>query len=170
MPRPNSVTLRFLAEPSQVNFGGKVHGGAVMKWLDQAGYACAAGWTGQYCVTAWVGAIRFLRPIAVGELVEVGARLIHTGRTSMQIAVDVYAGPPTSAEHHRAGHCVMTFVAVDPAGRPAPVPPWQPETPVDLALDEYARRLMEMRASLDREIEERLRWLDQQRPAVTGRG
>lgn len=36
------VTLRFIAEPTDVNFGGKVHGGTVMKWIDQAGYACAA--------------------------------------------------------------------------------------------------------------------------------
>jgi len=45
------LTLRFLAEPQDVNFGGKVHGGAVMKWIDQAGYACAAGWEGAVCVT-----------------------------------------------------------------------------------------------------------------------
>lgn len=37
------ITLRFLAEPADVNFGGKVHGGAVMKWIDLAAYACAAG-------------------------------------------------------------------------------------------------------------------------------
>ena len=48
MERPRGVTLRFLAEPADVNFGGKVHGGAVMKWIDQAGYTCAAGWTGTY--------------------------------------------------------------------------------------------------------------------------
>ena len=51
MERPRKVTLRFLAAPTDVNFGGKVHGGAVMKWIDQAGYTCAAGWTGHYCVT-----------------------------------------------------------------------------------------------------------------------
>lgn len=42
------LTLQFLAEPADVNFGGKVHGGMVMKWIDQAGYACAAGWCGGY--------------------------------------------------------------------------------------------------------------------------
>jgi acyl-CoA hydrolase len=50
-PASRSITLRFLAEPTDVNFGGKVHGGAVMKWIDQAGYACAVGWSGYYCVT-----------------------------------------------------------------------------------------------------------------------
>jgi hypothetical protein len=50
----HATTLRFLAEPAHVNFGGKVHGGAVMKWIDQAGYACAAGWSGSYCVIVFV--------------------------------------------------------------------------------------------------------------------
>ena len=40
----SSITLRFLAEPNTVNFGGKVHGGTVMKWIDEAGYACATSW------------------------------------------------------------------------------------------------------------------------------
>ena len=62
------ITMRFLAEPMDVNFGGKVHGGAVMKWIDQAGYACAVGWSGLYCVTLYVGGdtkrqfLRILRP------------------------------------------------------------------------------------------------------------
>lgn len=49
------VTLRFLAEPGDVNFGGKVHGGAAMKWIDLAAYACSAGWSGKYCITAYAG-------------------------------------------------------------------------------------------------------------------
>ncbi|MGE3727394.1 MAG: acyl-CoA thioesterase, partial [Candidatus Sericytochromatia bacterium] len=77
------LTLRFLAEPTDVNFGGKVHGGAVMKWIDQAGYACAVGWTGQYCVTVYVGGIRFYKPILIGHMVEVKAKVIYTGRTSL---------------------------------------------------------------------------------------
>ena len=58
--RPRAITLRFLAEPTDVNFGGKVHGGADMKWIDQAGYACAVGWSGYYCVTVYIGGISFL--------------------------------------------------------------------------------------------------------------
>ncbi|MCX9610683.1 hotdog domain-containing protein, partial [Vibrio cholerae] len=56
------ITLRFLAEPGDVNFGGKVHGGAVMKWIDLAAYACAAAWSGKYCITAYAGGIRFVAP------------------------------------------------------------------------------------------------------------
>ena len=47
--------MRFLAEPTDVNYGGKVHGGVVMKWIDQAGYAAAVGWSGTYSVTVAVG-------------------------------------------------------------------------------------------------------------------
>jgi len=51
MSGKRAVEFRFLAEPTHVNFGGKVHGGMVMKWIDQVAYACAAGWSGLYCVT-----------------------------------------------------------------------------------------------------------------------
>ena len=50
------LTLRFLAQPTDVNYGGKVHGGMVMKWIDQAGYAAAVGWSGRYSVTVAVEA------------------------------------------------------------------------------------------------------------------
>jgi acyl-CoA hydrolase len=165
----HSVTLRFLAEPGHVNFGGKVHGGAVMKWIDQAGYTCAAGWTGDYCVTAYVSGIRFLQPISVGDLVEVSARIIRTGRTSMDIAIDIYSGDPRTRTHRRTCHCVMVFVAIDADGRPRPVPTWAPSSPVEQALEAYARRLSEVRRTLDLEIEQSLRWLDQQPPDITER-
>ena len=86
-----SLELRFLAEPTDVNFGGKVHGGMVMKWIDQAGFACAVNWCHGYAVTVYVGGIRFYKPIHIGNLVEIRCKLIHTGKTSMHIAVDVYS-------------------------------------------------------------------------------
>jgi acyl-CoA hydrolase len=160
MTRPRAVTLRFLAEPSDVNFGGKVHGGSVMKWIDQAGYTCAAGWTGEYCVTIYVGAIHFLRPIMVGEIVECRSLVIHTGRTSLHIAVDIYARNPKSAELTRTGHCVIVFVALDETGRPRPVPPWTPANETDRALQAYALRLIELRKLMDAELESHLAELE----------
>jgi acyl-CoA hydrolase len=91
----SSVTLRFLAEPSTVNFGGKVHGGTAMKWIDEAAYACAAAWSGVYCVTASVGNINFINPISIGDLVEVEAKIVKTGTSSMNIHVEVSSGKPT---------------------------------------------------------------------------
>jgi acyl-CoA hydrolase len=154
--RQRGVTLRFLAEPTEVNFGGKVHGGAVMKWIDQAGYTCAAGWAGTYCVTVYLGGLHFLGPIRVGELVELRALVIRTGRTSLDIAIDVYAGEPTSPVRRRTGHCVIVFVALDPNGRPTAVPPWQAESEIDRALEGYATRLSALRKQMDAEMERHL--------------
>lgn len=150
------ITLRFLAEPGDVNFGGKVHGGAVMKWIDQVGYTCAAGWSGTYCVTVYVGGVHFLGPIHVGEIVELKALVIRTGRTSLDIAVDVYAGDPKTPVRRRTGHCVIVFVALDADGRPAAIPAWQPRTDLDRALETYAQRVGELRKQMDNEMERHL--------------
>ncbi|WP_097461305.1 acyl-CoA thioesterase [Mangrovitalea sediminis] len=146
------ITLRFLAEPGDVNFGGKVHGGAVMKWIDQAGYTCAAGWSGRYCVTVYVGGIRFFRPIRIGEVVDIDAKIVYTGKTSMQIAVDVHAADPQSRERHRTTHCIVVFVAVDDSGNPITVPKWEPETEEDIELHQYAQKLMALRQSINQEM------------------
>ena len=144
------LVLRFLAEPSDVNFGGKVHGGAVMKWIDQAGYAAAVGWSGHYCVTVAVGGIRFVEPIRIGDLVVVRAKLVRTGTTSMQFAVDVLARDLGSGSERRATGCVVTFVALDgPAGRPVPVPAWRPVAEEDLRLAEFASRLGELSKAME---------------------
>ena len=145
------VTLRFLAEPTDINFGGKVHGGAVMKWIDQAGYTCAVGWSGQYCVTAYVGSIRFYKPVLIGNVVEVRAKLIYTGETSMHIAVDVRAGDPKGGRYHKTTHCIIVFVAVDDRGTPVEITRWQPQTEEDVALEHYAKRIMELRKGIEEE-------------------
>jgi acyl-CoA hydrolase len=154
--RQREVTLRFLAEPTDINFGGKVHGGTVMKWIDQAGYACAVGWSGQYCVTVYVGGIRFYKPIHIGHMVEVRARLIYTGRTSMHVAVDVSASDPRGGEMLQTTHCIIIFVAVDDAGKPVEVSPWVAESEEDQRLAAYAIRLMELRQSIEDQMREHL--------------
>ena len=130
----SSITLRFLAEPSTVNFGGKVHGGTVMKWIDEAGYACATRWAKRYCVTVSVGSIRFQKPILIGDLVEVEARLAYTGRTSMNISIEVRSGDIKTGQMQVITECLAVFVAVDADGAAIPVTAWFPETPGDIAL------------------------------------
>ena len=135
----SSIILRFLAEPSTVNFGGKVHGGTVMKWIDEAGYACATSWSKRYCVTVFLGSIRFHRPIMIGDLVEVEARLAYTGTTSMNISVEVRSGDIKGGQLATTTECLIVFVAVDSHGRPMPVVPFNPETPGDIALAQRAK-------------------------------
>jgi len=141
-----------LAEPGEVNFGGKVHGGAVMRWIDQAGYSCAVNWSQRYCVTVYVGGIRFLKPIHIGQLVEVEAKLIFTGKTSMHIAVDVWARELAQSERQHTTHCIIVFVAVDEAGKPVPINSWEPTSEHDLGLRDYAQRLMQLREGIEKEM------------------
>ena len=135
----SSITLRFLAEPNTVNFGGKVHGGTVMKWIDEAGYACATSWSKRYCVTVFLGSIRFHRPIMIGDLVEVEARLAFTGTTSMNISVEVRSGDMKGGKLEKTTECLIVFVSVDSLGRPMPAIPYNPETPGDMALAQRAK-------------------------------
>jgi acyl-CoA hydrolase len=124
--RPRGLTLRFLAQPSTINFGGKVHGGTVMSWIDQAGYACSSGWSQRYCVTAYVGGIRFVRPIMIGDIVEVQARLAYTGHTSMNIAVEVRSGDLRGGGLEKTSECAIVMVCVDSHGKPVAVEPFHP--------------------------------------------
>jgi acyl-CoA hydrolase len=151
-----AVTLRFLAEPTDVNFGGKVHGGMLMKWIDQAGYACASGWSGSYCVTVYVGGIGFERPVSIGSLVEVRARVVLTGSSSMHIAVDVYSRGLRETDWVRTTHCLIVFVALDESGKPRPVPAWVPESDDDRLLADYAQ---DMKLQARQMEDHRARWL-----------
>ena len=149
------LTFRFLAEPPDVNYGGKVHGGVVMKWIDQVGYAAAVGWSGHYSVTVAVGGIRFVAPIRIGDLVNVEAMLIHTGTTSMHFAVDVHARDPRTdeADARLCTHCVIVFVALDaPEGAPVPVPAWLPQDAEDRQLAEYAMRVMALGKDVEQTV------------------
>lgn len=147
------ITLRFLAETQDVNFGGKVHGGAVMKWIDLAAYACAAGWSGRYCVTAYAGGIRFVAPIHVGSLVEVEAKVIYTGRSSIHIALEVNACDPKSLNRRLTTHCIVIMVAVDQNGHSEQVPQWNPESEEDKKQHESAIKLMDMRKKIGEEMQ-----------------
>lgn len=114
--RLNAITLRFLASPYTVNFNGKVHGGAVMKWIDEAAYACATSFAKRYCVTVFVGGIRFLRPVVIGDLVEVEATLAYTGTKSINMAVTVRSGDLKEMKLAPTAECAVVFVSIDSHG------------------------------------------------------
>lgn len=157
--RKRELTLRFLAEPSDVNFGGKVHGGAVMRWIDLAAYANAAAWSGKYCITAYAGGIRFVAPVQVGNLVEVNAKIIYTGKTSMHVAIDVLASDPKTLEQQFTTHCIVIMVAVDENGKPTAIPEWIPTTQEDIDLQESAIKLMNLRKEIAEETQSQVKYL-----------
>ena len=143
--RRHEVTLRFLAAPTDVNWGGKVHGGIVMKWIDTAAYLCSSRYCGQDTVAVFSGGIRFYRPLHIGDLVEVEARLIYTGSKGMHVAVHVRSGDPKGDELALTTYCLTVMVARDEHGNAVPVPAWEPVTDEDRALWQHARDLLEIR-------------------------
>lgn len=158
MTTSNMINFRFLAEPTDVNFGGKVHGGMVMKWIDQASYACAAQWSKHYCVTVSANAIRFIRPILVGQMVSVAARIVHTGSSSMHIYVLVRAVDPKGNKPVITNRCFITFMAVDDSGYPVKVPSYVPTSDEDKQLEQVAIQAKDFAKKLDSEFEHKLGW------------
>ncbi|WP_369045404.1 acyl-CoA thioesterase [Sinomonas sp. P10A9] len=139
------VVLRFLAAPTDVNWGGKVHGGTVMKWIDEAAYLCASRYSGRDTVAVFSGGVRFYRPLLIGDVVEVEARLVYTGTKGMHIAVHVRSGSPKGHELHLTTYCLTVMVARDETGAAVPVPRWAPVSDEDKRLWEHARELLEIR-------------------------
>lgn len=139
------VVLRFLAAPTDVNWGGKVHGGIVMEWIDQAAYLCSSRYCGRDTVAVFSGGIRFLQPLHIGDLVEVEARLIYTGTKGMHIAVEVRSGDPKGSELQLTTNCITVMVARDDEGTSVPVRPWVPVTEEDRRLWQHARDLLMIR-------------------------
>ena len=146
--RAREITLRFLAAPTDAGYSGTVGGGRVLEWIDKAGYAAAAGWSGTYSVTAYVGNVRFSRPVEVGDLVEATARVVHTGTTSMHILVTVAAGNPKDVDVQPTTDCIMVFVAVDENGKPTPVPQLVAEDQHDREWQESAVRRIALRSEI----------------------
>jgi acyl-CoA hydrolase len=139
------VVLRFLAEPTDVNWGGKVHGGIVMEWIDTAAYLCSSRYCGRDTVAVFSGGIRFIRPLHIGDLVEVEARLIYTGNKGMHIAVEVRSGDPKGGDLAQTTNCITVMVARDEEGTSVPVPEWVPVSDEDRRLWEHARNLLKIK-------------------------
>lgn len=122
----HQLSMTVLMTPDTANFSGKVHGGTILRLLDQVAYACAARYAGRYVVTLSVDQVMFLQPINVGELVTFLASVNYTGRTSMEIGIKVITEDIRAKVVRHANSCFFTMVAVDENGQPAPVPPLEP--------------------------------------------
>jgi acyl-CoA hydrolase len=118
-----------LMTPDMANFSGKVHGGSILKLLDQVAYACASRYAGRYVVTMSVDQVVFRQPIQVGELVTFLAAVNHTGTSSMEVGIKVVTEDIRSQVVRHANSCFFTMVAVDDDGKPTAVPPLVPGTP-----------------------------------------
>jgi uncharacterized protein (TIGR00369 family) len=116
------ISISELMLPSHTNFSGKIHGGYILSLLDQIAFACASKFSGNYCVTASVDTVNFLKPIEVGELVTMKASVNYVGKSSMIIGIRVESENIQTGVIKHCNSSYFTMVAKDKEGNSVPVP------------------------------------------------
>jgi uncharacterized protein (TIGR00369 family) len=110
------------------NFAGNVHGGVIMKLIDSTAGIVAAKHCGTNVVTASIDRLDFHSPVFVGDILRVHANLNFTGRTSMELGVEVEAENFITGEIRHTASAYLTFVSLDQFGKPMEIPQVIPET------------------------------------------
>jgi uncharacterized protein (TIGR00369 family) len=126
--RASRITLSQLMHPEHANLLGNVHGGWVMKLVDEAGALACMRHAQRKVVTVAIDSMVFRQPIRIGDLVIINAEVSYTGRTSMEAEVEVIAENPITGERTHTNTAYLVYVALDDYGRPTIVPPLKVET------------------------------------------
>lgn len=148
VPRPmreSRATLVRLMMPPDANPHGNVHGGVIMKFVDEVAGIVAHRHARRNVVTARLDRMDFHEPVFVGNALTLDAQLAFTGRTSMEVMVDIRAENLDTGELVHTGTAWLTMIALNDRGRPVPVPPVVPESPEEKALHDTAKARYEAR-------------------------
>ena len=151
-PADSVAVFSELMMPNQVNNLGHVFGGELLSMVDRAAAVAAMRHAGSPVVTVSIDRVEFREPIYTGELVTCTARVNFVGRTSMEVGVRVEAENLLSGTKRHTNTCFLTFVAIDDAHRPCPVPPLDLSDPEDERRAREGRRRREVREQLDEEL------------------
>lgn len=127
-PSASHITLAQMMQPEYANYHGNVHGGVIMKLIDEAGGLACVRHSQRRVVTLAVDRLTFLQPIRIGDLVTLIAEVTYAGRTSMEAEVHVTAEDPVTGVCTHTNTAYLVYVALDDQGKPTPVPPLLPET------------------------------------------
>jgi uncharacterized protein (TIGR00369 family) len=119
----SQVRLAVLTNPEQANSLGDVHGGVIMKLVDEAGALSAMRHARQVVVTVAMDSITFLSPVHVGDLVTLNASVNYVGRSSLEVGIRVEAENVLTGQATHTNSAYAVYVALDSSGRPTPVPP-----------------------------------------------
>ncbi|NLS10496.1 acyl-CoA thioesterase [Nesterenkonia sp. MY13] len=140
-----ALTLRFLVDTEERYPDGKVRGGAVMKWIDLAAEICAERYCRYDVATVLSGGVRFYRPITIGDLVEVDARLVLTGSKSMHVLVRVRAGDRREKKPEVVAYGLPVMVSPDGTGTARRIVRWEPMSDEDFLVADKARQIRDLR-------------------------
>ena len=135
--------------PSDANPAGNVFGGAILKHIDMVAGIVAQRYSQTNAVTVSMDKISFLKPVFVGNVLFVNARVNYVQKSSMEIEVNVEAEDIAKGTRVHTGNAFVTFVALDDDGKPTPVPKLKIENPED------KKRFEEGKIRMDRRIKER---------------
>ncbi len=127
-PTQSKVTLSQVMMPEHANPMGNVHGGVIMKLVDEAGGLCAIRHAQRQVVTIAIDSMTFHSPVHVGDLVMLEAVLNWVGRSSLEVGVHVIAENPLTGECTHTNSAYVVYVALDADGRPTEVHPLRLET------------------------------------------
>jgi len=140
------ITLAQVMNPADANFQGTIHGGVIMKLIDEAAGVSAYRFCRRRVVTAHIDQIDFHHPVQIGSLVTIKASVNYAGRTSVEIGVRVESEDLTTGDVTHTNSAYLVFVALNANGRPADVPELVAET------DEDRRRWDEAKARRERRL------------------
>jgi uncharacterized protein (TIGR00369 family) len=130
-PRASHITLAQLMQPEHANNHGNVHGGWIMKLVDEAGALACMRHAQRRVVTVAVDSFVFREPIKIGDLVTLTAEVTYAGRTSMEAEVQVIAENPVTGERTHTNTAYFVYVALDDDNKPTAVAPLVADTDED---------------------------------------
>jgi acyl-CoA hydrolase len=140
-PEASRCVMTQIVMPSHTNGeAGMMFGGILMQWIDVCAGVAAMRHAGGPVVTASVDRLDFLTPVRLGEVVVLSAQVNYVRRTSMEVGCRVETEDMDSRQRRYTTKAYLTFVAVDPAGRPRPVPALDLPTPDDVRRHAEAER------------------------------
>ena len=139
-PRASHISIAQLMQPEHANNLGHVHGGWIMKLVDEAGALACMRHAQKRVVTVAVDSLVFREPIKIGDLIILDAEVTYTGRTSIEAEVHVVAENPITGERTHTNTAYLVFVGLDDDGRPTAVPALITETEEEVQRMEQAKK------------------------------
>ncbi len=122
------ISIAQLMQPEHANSHGNVHGGWIMKLVDEAGALASMRHAQQKVVTVAIDQMTFQQPIRIGDLIILNAEVSYVGRTSLEAEVQVHAENPVTGEQVHTNAAYLVYVAIDEHGKAVEVPGLIPET------------------------------------------